>query len=81
MTIAAVVLGAFQLPFVLNIAISVLRGASANENPWEATTLEWQASSPPPAGNFATLPQVHRGAYDYSVTGHPRDYIPQGEPA
>jgi cytochrome c oxidase subunit 1 len=81
MTWAAVALGLFQLPFLINIVWSLRRGAEAGENPWDATTLEWQTSSPPTAGNFVQTPQVHRGAYDYSVPGHTRDYVMQGEPA
>jgi cytochrome c oxidase subunit 1 len=42
--------------------------------------LEWTVDSPPGHGNFATTPKVYRGAYDYSVPGHPRDYIMQTEP-
>jgi cytochrome c oxidase subunit 1 len=81
MTWAAVALGVFQLPFIINIVWSLRRGAEAGENPWHATTLEWQTSSPPDAGNFVQTPEVHRGAYDYNVPGHGRDYVMQGEPA
>jgi cytochrome c oxidase subunit 1 len=80
MTWAALAIGVFQLPFIINVVLSLRRGAAAGDNPWHATTLEWQTSSPPAAGNFATAPSVYRGAYDYSVTGHTRDYLPQGEP-
>lgn len=79
-TMAALALGLFQLPLLVNLILSLRRGAEAGQNPWEATTLEWQASSPPPHGNFGVLPEVHRGAYDYSVPGHARDYATQGEP-
>ena len=81
MTWAAVALGVFQLPFIINVLSSLRRGAEAGDNPWNATTLEWQTSSPPGAGNFVTTPEVHRGAYNYSVPGQPRDYVMQGEPA
>jgi cytochrome c oxidase subunit 1 len=50
-------------------------------NPWEATTLEWQAPSPPPHGNFETVPEVHRGPYEYSVPGHAKDFTPQNQAA
>jgi cytochrome c oxidase subunit 1 len=81
MTWAAVALGLFQLPFIVNIVWSLRRGAEAGENPWHATTLEWQTSSPPDAGNFVQTPEVHRGPYDYNVPGHARDYVMQGDPA
>jgi cytochrome c oxidase subunit I len=79
MTWAAVALGLVQLLFIVNLILSVRRGANAGDNPWEATTLEWQVSSPPPLGNFHTTPHVHRGPYDYSLPGRPRDYAPQTE--
>jgi cytochrome c oxidase subunit 1 len=81
-TYAAFLLAAFQLPFVLNLVISARRGAVAADNPWDATTLEWQVSSPPPPGNFVTAPTVYRGAYDYSVPGAgaaARDFMAQTE--
>ena len=43
MTYAAIALGLFQLPFVINLVISLRRGTPAGENPWGASTLEWQA--------------------------------------
>jgi len=57
------------------------RGAKAvSDNPWEATTLEWQTPTPPPHGNFAQMPVVYRGPYEYSVPGHKKDFTPQNEP-
>jgi len=50
------------------------------ENPWHATTLEWAAPSPPGHGNFLTEPVAYREPYEYSVPGHPTDYLPQTEP-
>ncbi|MBI2151051.1 MAG: cytochrome C oxidase subunit I, partial [Acidobacteria bacterium] len=49
-------------------------------NPWEATTIEWSAPSPPPHGNFVSMPQAYRGPYEYSVPGHPTDFLPQFSP-
>ena len=49
-------------------------------NPWRATTLEWTIPSPPPHGNFAEMPTVYRGPYEYSVPGHDEDYWPQHIP-
>ena len=51
-----------------------------SDNPWEATTLEWQTPTPPPHGNFATEPHVYRGPYEYSVPGHRSDFTPQNVP-
>jgi cytochrome c oxidase subunit 1 len=82
MTIAAFITIAAQFIFVANLAWSVLRGKKAESlNPWEATSLEWTVSSPPPHDNFGGhTPVVHRGPYDYSVPGAEKDYIPQNVP-
>lgn len=76
-TFAALALALLQLPFLFNLAISLRYGRAAGTNPWEATTLEWQTTSPPAAENFAAVPRVYRGAYDYSVPGAARDFLPQ----
>lgn len=46
------------LIFLVNIAISLKRGARAGANPWDAATLEWSVPSPPPAYNFAVIPII-----------------------
>ncbi|MDR7451652.1 MAG: cbb3-type cytochrome c oxidase subunit I, partial [Armatimonadota bacterium] len=80
-SLAAFMLGAAQLLFIWNLFASLVRGQRAPANPWGATTLEWQTSSPPPHGNFpGALPEVHRWPYDYSVPGAPEDFIPQTVP-
>jgi len=73
-------LGLFQLPFIVNFFASIKWGALVDINPWEATTLEWSAPSPPGHGNFLTEPIVYRGAYEYSVPGAATDFTPQFEP-
>jgi len=78
---AAVGLALAQIPFILNLLWSIGNGKPAgSDNPWQSTTLEWQTPTPPPHGNFATAPQVHRGPYEYSVPGHATDFTPQNEP-
>ncbi len=42
-------------------------GQPAPDNPWGATGLEWQTSSPPPPENFEITPVVTQEAYDYSI--------------
>ena len=49
-------------------------------NPWNSTTLEWAAPSPPPHGNFADAHAVYRGPYEYSVPGSDVDFVPQSQP-
>ncbi len=56
-------------------------GKKAGNNPWLANTLEWQAPSPPPHGNFAELPRVYRGPYEYSHPDRKDDYWPQNASA
>ena len=77
---AAVALGLAQIPFIINLFWSIKHGVKVNsDNPWQSTTLEWQTPTPPPHGNFAQVPEVHRGPYEYSVPGHAKDFTPQNE--
>jgi len=74
----AVALGLFQLPFIAAMILSV-RKPREQENPWQATTLEWQTVSPPPHGNFDGHPVVERGPYEYGTAGDAgADFVPQG---
>jgi cytochrome c oxidase subunit 1 len=77
---AAWLLGLFQLPFILNFFWSMKFGKKVGNNPWNSTTLEWSAPSPPPHGNFAEPVAIYRGPYEYSVPGHPVDFIAQADP-
>ncbi len=81
-SIAAWCLALSQIPFIINFFSSLRFGRQvASDNPWDATTLEWQTPTPPPHGNFATEPRVYRGPYEYSVPGRAKDFLPQNEPA
>jgi cytochrome c oxidase subunit 1 len=79
-TYALLVMLAFQAVFIFNFFWSLWKGEVAGNNPWKSNTLEWTAESPPPHGNFATLPTVYRGPYEYSTPGREDDYWPQDEP-
>lgn len=46
---------------VYNIMASCRKGKEAGNNPWNASSLEWQTTSPPPEHNFATTPQIGPG--------------------
>jgi len=72
-------LGIFQLPFIFNFFRSIRKGEKSGDNPWQATTIEWAAPSPPPHGNFVVAPEAHRGPYEYSVPGAAKDFQPQHE--
>ena len=72
-TLGVIGLLAGQLPFLVNILWSRLRGPRAPNNPWRAATLEWSTPSPPSEHNFSTLPTVYRGAYVYSPPKDPAE--------
>ena len=79
-TMFAFVLGAAQILLLINVFWSMFRGKVAEQNPWQATTLEWQAPTPVPHGNFGEIPHVYHGPYEYSVPGAESDWIPQTQP-
>ncbi|MGH8100246.1 MAG: cbb3-type cytochrome c oxidase subunit I, partial [Chthoniobacterales bacterium] len=51
-------MGAAALILVWNLATSLFRGKIAGDNPWDAWTLEWATTSPPPHENFYALPPI-----------------------
>jgi len=57
-TVGAFVVAAAVVLFVVNGLYSLYRGAIAPPNPWDASTLEWATTSPPPPYNFAHVPVV-----------------------
>ena len=54
----AVIIVASVCVFLANVFLSLRRGIPAGENPWDASTLEWATSSPPPAYNHLFIPVV-----------------------
>ncbi|MGH9511840.1 MAG: cytochrome c oxidase subunit I [Terriglobales bacterium] len=58
-TVGAFILGISTLFLFWNFIWSRMHGEIAGDNPWEAWTLEWATSSPPPVYNFAQIPPVH----------------------
>jgi cytochrome c oxidase subunit 1/cytochrome c oxidase subunit I+III len=46
------------LLFVINVMKSYRNGRAAGNNPWDAPTLEWATTSPPPPYNFVVIPTV-----------------------
>jgi len=80
MSVSAFLLGAAQLIFIFNFFSSMLIGRKVkNDNPWDATTLEWDTPTPPGHGNFIKEIIVYRGPYEYSVPGADKDFTPQSE--
>jgi cytochrome c oxidase subunit 1 len=79
-TYGAFLLGLSVIPFIINVIWSWRSGPLAGDNPWEAMTLEWTTSSPPPIENWEELPIVTHGPYDYGRNGD-RTETPVVEPA
>jgi cytochrome c oxidase subunit 1 len=79
-TIAAIVVFALQILFVINFFYSIWYGKKMTvKNPWQATTLEWTTPIAVGHGNWdGNIPTVQRWAYDYGKDGH--DFISQIEP-
>jgi len=71
-TIGALVLGISVLVFLANWMLSLRHGQIAGDNPWDAWTLEWATTSPPPVDNFEWVPPVRsrRPLWDLA---HPED--------
>ena len=79
-TVSLIVMLLAQVLFFWNFFVSMFRGEKATRNPWNANTLEWTTESPPPHGNFAELPTVYRGPYEYGTPGRRDDFWPQNQP-
>jgi cytochrome c oxidase subunit 1 len=57
-SLGSYLLAASILIFLFNVARSLQKGRIAGPNPWDAATLEWSMSSPPPVYNFRVIPDV-----------------------
>jgi heme/copper-type cytochrome/quinol oxidase subunit 1 len=57
-TIGAAILAVAMVIFFVNVARSLRSGEIAGDDPWDAFTLEWSTTSPPPPENFASIPAV-----------------------
>lgn len=80
-TVSAITTVLVQIVFYFNLIWSIFKGKRAGENPWDATTLEWTTTSPPPHDNFAGhLPVVYRGPYEFAVPGAANDFVMQTSP-
>ncbi|MBV8436743.1 MAG: cytochrome c oxidase subunit I [Silvibacterium sp.] len=57
-SIGGLIQGIAVLIFAYNLISSLFKGKIAGNDPWDAWTLEWATTSPPPVYNFATDPVV-----------------------
>jgi len=71
-TIGAGIQALSVLVFVWNIVHSLRSGAEAGDDPWDAWTLEWTTSSPPPEYNFEKIPVVRSSRPLWDLK-HPQD--------
>jgi cytochrome c oxidase subunit 1 len=73
-TFGSLLIAASMLPFLWNVFVSLRNGKVAGDDPWEANTLEWATSSPPPPYNFDHLPEIRseRPLFDlrHARSGH-----------
>ncbi|MGH9153943.1 MAG: cytochrome ubiquinol oxidase subunit I, partial [Acidimicrobiales bacterium] len=78
-TVGALTIAVSILVFMLNVARTLRSGVRTPEDPWDARTLEWATTSPPPAHNFTRLPPIRsdRPVFDERMAragagdGHP----------
>lgn len=66
-SIGTIVLSVSTIPFLINAIWSWFKGPKAPDNPWDALTLEWMTTSPPPIENFEGTPVLRTGPYDYGM--------------
>src|SRR6516165_8701282 len=58
-TVGAAIQAISFVIFLYNLVASLRNGRTAGADPWDAWTLEWSTTSPPPAYNFEVIPTVH----------------------
>jgi cytochrome c oxidase subunit 1 len=57
-TVGSLVMGVSMLVFLANLFVTVRNAPDAPDDPWEANSLEWATTSPPPKHNFREIPRI-----------------------
>jgi cytochrome c oxidase subunit I len=85
-TAGAFLMGISTIFFLANVVYSSYKRVEAGDNPWDAQTLEWFTTSPPPHHNYYALPPIRseRPTWDYNhpeapALAHGHDEQPQHE--
>jgi cytochrome c oxidase subunit I len=74
-TLGSYVIAVSMILFFVNVFLSLRKPREATDDAWgSGNSLEWATTSPPPAHNFDTLPQVHslRPVYDMRMEARRR---------
>jgi cytochrome c oxidase subunit 1 len=74
----AVILAVAYLMPLVYLGWSLFYGEQAPDNPWQATGLEWQTTSPPPKQNFFRPPRIDAEPYDYHDFGRAEEAGSEG---
>ncbi|MEI6351213.1 MAG: cytochrome c oxidase subunit I [Verrucomicrobiota bacterium] len=74
-TIGAFIIALSVVVLIANIVLTLRKGKLAGDNPWNAWTLEWATSSPPPHDNFICVPPINsrRPLWDLAHPDQPDD--------
>jgi cytochrome c oxidase subunit I len=67
-TVGAFIIGISFAFLLVNFVVSWRNPIPAGDNPWDAHTLEWFTTSPPPHHNYTHLPPIRseRPTWDYN---------------
>ncbi len=73
-TLGSFLIALATLVFIVNVILSLRRGEPAGNDPWDAATLEWATTSPPPAHNFddEIIVNSRRPLWDNKYSGENR---------